>query len=90
MASVTISSVTTPILPSTNISGEEKLVAINKQGKPATVSVNQILDKVDDSIADRVEDQVMEQILENVDEQIDDRIDDALDNISNLIWNDVT
>ena len=40
MASVTINSVPTPVLPSTTITGEEKLVAINKQGKPAAVSVN--------------------------------------------------
>lgn len=90
MASVTISSVPLQVLPSTTIiTGEEKLVAINKQGKPAAVSVNQILDKVDDTIADRVEDQVMEQIMESVDEQIDNRIDSALDNLETLTWNEI-
>lgn len=81
MASVTINSVPTQVLPSTTITGEEKLVAIDKQGKPAAVSVSQILDKVDDEIVDRVEDQVME--------QIDSKIDDALDNIGSLTWNEV-
>lgn len=89
MASITINEVSKPILPSTTITGEEKLVSIGKDGKPSTVSVNQILDKVDDSIADRVEDQVMEQIMENVDEQIEDRIDDTLDNVGKLTWNEV-
>ena len=51
MASITINEVSKPILPSTTtITGEEKLVSIGRDGKPSTVSVNQILDKVDDSI----------------------------------------
>lgn len=85
MASVTINSVPLQVLPSTPITGEEYLLAINKQGKPASVSVNQIIDKVDDSIADRVEDQVMEQIKETVDEHIDN----ALDGIGTLTWNEI-
>ena len=48
MASITINEVSKPILPSTTITGEEKLVSIGRDGKPSTVSVNQILDKVDD------------------------------------------
>lgn len=89
MASITINSVSPTIRTSTDITGEEKLLTIDKQGKPTTVSVNQILDKVDDGLVDRVEDQVMDQILETVDEKIDDRIDEAIDNASNLKWNDV-
>lgn len=92
MASITINSVFIQIPTSTTITGEEKLVTIGANGKPTTVSVNQILDKVDDTIADRVEDQVMDQIMESVDEKVDDRIDDkiddALDNIGNLNWNE--
>lgn len=89
MASITINEVSKPILPSTTITGDEKLIATDKQGKPIIVSVNQILDKVDDEIADRVEDQVVDQILESVDEKIDERIDEAVDNANNLKWNDV-
>lgn len=93
MASITINPVSSMIHTSTTITGGEKLVTIGPNGKPSTVSVNQILDKVDDSIADRVEDQVMDQIMESVDEKVDDRIDDkideALDNIGNFNWNDV-
>lgn len=93
MASITINAVSIKVPTSTEITGNEKLVSIGPNGKPKTVSVNQILDKVDDSIADRVEDQVMDQILEQVDEKVDDRIDDkideAIDNIGNFNWNDV-
>jgi BioD-like phosphotransacetylase family protein len=89
MASITINEVSKPILPSTTITGDEQLVSIDRNGKTSTISVNQLLDKVDDSIADRVEDQVMEQIMENVDEQIEDRIDDVLDNVGKLTWNEV-
>lgn len=89
MASITINQVPPRMPASTEITGEEKLISINSNGKPTTVSVNQLLDKVDDNIVDRVEDQVIDQILETVDDKIDDRIDEAIDNASNLKWNDV-
>lgn len=89
MASITINQVPPRMPASTEITGEEKLISINSSGKPTTVSVNQLLDKVDDGIVDRVEDQVIDQILETVDDKIDDRIDEAIDNASNLKWNDV-
>ena len=89
MASITINQVPPRMPASAEITGEEKLITINSNGKPTTVSVNQLLDKVDDGIVDRVEDQVMDQILETVDDKIDDRIDEAIDNASNLKWNDV-
>lgn len=89
MASITINQVPPRMPASTEITGEEKLISINSNGKPTTVSVNQLLDKVDDGIVDRVEDQVIDQILETVDDKIDDRIDEAIDNASNLKWNDV-
>lgn len=89
MASITINQVPPRMPASAEITGEEKLISINSNGKPTTVSVNQLLDKVDDGIVDRVEDQVMDSILESVDEKIEDRIDEAIDNASNLKWNDV-
>lgn len=93
MASITINEVSKPILPSTSITGDEKLIATNKQGKPIIVSVNQILDKVDEDISDRVEDQVVDQIMETVDakieDRIEDRIDEAVDNANNLKWTNV-
>ena len=81
MASITINPVFVQIPTSTTITGEEKLVTIGTNGKPTTVSVNQILDKVDDTLSDRIEDQIME--------SVDDYIDDNLDNICNLNWNNV-
>ena len=74
MASITINP--TYNQSSINITGEEKLLAVGKNGT-ATVSINQILDKIDDSILDKVEDQV------------NDKLDEVVDNISNLNWNDV-
>lgn len=90
MASISISIIPpTKVTTSTEITGDEKLVTVNGQGKPTTITVSQILDKVDDSIVDRVEGQVMEQVLSNVDEQVEDRIDDILDNVGKLTWNEV-
>lgn len=89
MASITINPVAPSVHKTSEVTGEEKILIVNKSGTPSTVSVNKILDKVDDGIADRVEDQVMDQILETVDEKIEDRIDEAIDNASNLKWNDV-
>lgn len=92
MASITINSVASPILPSTSITGDEKLVTIGSDGKPSIISLNQLLDKVDDDMVDRVEDQVKDQIIEQVGDQIDDIIDDRLENLDsefNLKWNEV-
>ena len=52
MASITINQVPPRIPASTDITGEEKLITISSNGKPTTVSVNQLLDKVDDNIVD--------------------------------------
>lgn len=98
MASITISPVSRPLTPqgTTTVTGDEKLIVINKGGKTSTISVNQILDLVDDDIIDRIDDQLAEQVTEQVTEQIsgtiDDIIDDRLENVdpnNNLTWNDV-
>jgi hypothetical protein len=89
MASITINEVPRQVPTSTNITGDEKLVSIDINGKPSVISINQILDKVDDSLADRVEDQVVDQIMDTVDDKIEDRIDEAIDNASNLKWTNV-
>lgn len=88
MASITINPVSNSPSATTEVTGGEKILAINREGKPATITVNQILDKVDDSIVDRIDDE----ILEKVEDQIDDMIDERLDNIdtnTNLNWNEV-
>jgi hypothetical protein len=92
MASITINNVTKPILPSTTITGDEKLITIGLNGRPSTISFNQLLDKVDDDMADRVEDQVKDQIIEHMEDQIDDIIDDRLENLDpefSLKWNEI-
>lgn len=90
MASITINPIRNDkVSSSTDITGEEKITIINSNGVRSTVSVNQILDKVDDNIADQVEDQVMDSIMGTVDEKVEDRIDEAIDNIGNFNWNDV-
>lgn len=88
MASITINPVTSNMFTSPSITGSEQLVTINKDGRPSTISVNQIFDRYDDDIVDRIDDQ----ILEKVGDQIEDIIDDRLDNIDpefNLKWNEV-
>lgn len=90
MASITINPIQdNKVSPSTDITGEEKVIIINSNGTRSTISVNQILDKVDDNIADQVEDQVIDSIMETVDEKVEDRIDEAIDNIGNFNWNEV-
>jgi hypothetical protein len=85
MASITINEVSKPILPFTTITGDEKLVSIGKDGKPSTVSVNQIIDKMDDSIVDRVE----EQILVSVDNQIEERVEYIIERTASINKEDV-
>ena len=84
MASITINPVSVQI-PTSTITGEEKLVTIGANGKSITVSINQILNKVDDSIADRVEDQV----LNSIDNQIEDRVEQVIETTSSAEKEDI-
>ena len=83
MASITINPVSVQI--PTIITGEEKLVTIGANGKPITVSINQILNKVDDSIADRVENQV----LTSIDNQIEERVEQVIENTATINKEDI-
>lgn len=83
MASITINPVSVQI--PTTITGEEKLVTIGANGEPITISINQILNKVDDSIADKVENQV----LNSVDEQIEERVEQAIENTTSINKEDI-
>lgn len=94
MASITISPVSSTPAPQgmTTVTGDEKLIVINKGGKTSTISVNQILDLVDDDIVDRIDDQLAAQVTEQVSDKIDEIIDERLENVdpnNNLTWNDV-
>lgn len=92
MASITINPVTNSVFTTSNVTGNEKLIVINKGGKASTISVNQILDLFDDNIVDRIDDQLTEQVTEQVADKIDEIIDERLDNVdpnNNLTWNDV-
>lgn len=89
MASITISPVYSSFAATSDITGKEKIFIINQNGKPSTIEVNQILDKIDNEIVDRIDDQVFDQIIENVDTKIDDRLDEAIDNVGKLTWNEV-
>ena len=88
MASITINTVNQGLNIKSDVTGKEKIIVINSNGKPATITVDQIIDKTDDSIVDRIDDQ----ILEKVEDQIENIIDDRLENIdtnTNLNWNEV-
>lgn len=84
MASITMNVMPWFGVNTSEIDGDEKLVIIDN-GKPGTIEVNQLLDKVDDKIDDILGDQIDDHIKD----QIEDKLDDALDNIGNLNWNEV-
>lgn len=102
MASITINPVPTQGTQSSSLTGDEKFIAVNSNGKPLTVGVNQILDKVDNRIDDIIDTEIENQIENKIDDQfdeildtkidevVDDKIDDVLDNIYNLNWTDVS
>lgn len=92
MASITIGPIYGGYHSTTDVTGEEKILIINKGGKPSTIKVNQILDKIDDEIVDRIDDQVIEKVENQIEEKIDEIIDERLENIdpnNNLTWNEV-
>ena len=88
MASITINPVTNSVFTTSSVTGNEKLIVINKGGKASTISVNQILDLFDDDIVDRIDDQLIEKVGDQIDEIIDERLDNVDPN-NNLTWNDV-
>lgn len=102
MASITINPIPNQGISSISLTGGEKLVAIDSNGKPVTVGVNQILNKVDDRIDDIIDTEIETQIENKIDDQfdeildtkiddvIDDKLDDVLDDVGNLNWNDVS
>lgn len=89
MASITINPVYSKFPATSTVTGDEKILIINKSGKPSTIEVNQILDKVDDEIIDRIDDQILEEVREQIDDVIEDRLDN-IDTNSNIKWNDVS
>lgn len=89
MASITINPIQdNKVSPSTNITGEEKVIIINSNGTRSTISVNQILNKVDDGIIDRIDDPILEKVEDQLDEMIEDRLEN-IDPNNNLNWNEV-
>lgn len=88
MASITMGPLYTSNAATSDVTGDERILIINTSGKPSTIKVNQILDRIDDEIVDRIDDQV----IDKVEDQIDDIIEDRLENVdisSNLKWNEV-
>lgn len=70
------------------VTGDEKILIINQSGKPSTIKVNQILDKIDDEIVDRIDDQVIDKVGDQIEDIIDERLENV-DTTNNLKWNDV-
>lgn len=90
MASITISPVSSaPFTGTTSVTGDEKLIVINKGGKTSTISVNQIIDKMDDDIIDRIDDPILELVEDQIADMIEDRLDDIDPSNNNLNWNEV-
>lgn len=93
MATISIGVVDKTNKVNTSVTGEELLVVINKSGVPTTISLNQIIDKLDDFIVEddlltKVEDNVMDKVENQIDEIVEDAINN-LDPNSNIKWNEV-
>lgn len=88
MASITINTVPAVVKTTSEVTGEEKILVINKGGKPSTIGVNQILDKIDDNIIDRIDDPILEIVESQIEEMIEDRLENV-DPTNNLNWNEV-
>lgn len=100
MASITIGPTGPTNQPSADLSGEEKIVTIDKQGKISVITVNQVLDKMDDDLVerigdeliDKIDDPIYDKVLEQVQDEIEDVINDRLDEVDPnkaFTWTDV-
>lgn len=88
MASITICAVTGNGASSTVLTGKEQLLVTTKDGKPSTLTVNQILDYVDDPIIESVGKSAIEAVEETIDEKIKEGLKE-IDPNNNLTWNEV-
>lgn len=98
MASITISPVSSTPMPqsTTTVTGDEKLIVINKGGKTSTISVNQILDKLDDDLLENLDEQfaagITADVKEDIASDIEQMVKEGLENVdpnANLNWNEV-
>ena len=89
MASITINAVGINVDRASSLTGNERLLVTNKDGKPSTLTVNQILDYVDDPIIESVEKSAIEAVEETIDKKIEEGLKD-IDPNNNLTWNDVS
>lgn len=64
---ITIDTVPIQGTSSDAIDGDEKFLAVDGNGRPVTVGVNQILNKVDDRIDDVIDEQFSEIVNEKAD-----------------------
>ena len=69
MATISIGVVDKTNKVTTSVTGEERLVVINKSGVPTTISLNKIIDKLDDFI---VEDDLLAKVEDNVMDKVED------------------
>lgn len=88
MASITMGPLYTSNVGTSTVTGDEKILIINQSGKPSTIKVNQILDKIDDEIVDRIDDQVIDKVGDQIEDIIDERLENV-DTTNNLKWNNV-
>ena len=89
MASITINAVGINVDRASSLTGNERLLVTNKDGKPSTLTVNQILDYVDDPIIESVEKSAIEAVEETIDKKIEEGLKD-IDPNNNFTWNDVS
>lgn len=56
MASITMN----PLSNQVSSKGGDRLIAINSDGTPSVITINQIVDRVDDGIIDRIDDEILD------------------------------
>lgn len=88
MASITINAVEVSVNRTASLTGNEQLLVTTKDGKPSTLTVNQILDYVDDPIIESVGKSAIEAVEETIDKKIEEGLKD-IDPNNNFTWNEV-
>lgn len=82
MATISIGVVEKTNKVNTSVTGEERLVVINKSGVPTTISLNKIIDKLDDFIVeDDLLNKVEDNVIDKVEDQLDEIVEDAINNL---------
>lgn len=91
MASITINTIPSRTSTTSELQGDSKFIVFNTNGEPSSVSIDQLVDKLDDEVIDKIDDEFLEKMEDSITDKLEDAIDERLENIdTSFKWVEVS